>query len=73
LNELRDAVYSVYTQYDEAADAIVCDPDLAACFTSRVNATPGLSRVYPVREVMRCLLNSRKRGFLPLKPRVVCE
>src|SRR4051794_21642261 len=73
LNELRDAVYAVYLQYDESADAIVCDPDLAACFVARVTDTPGLSRDYLPREVMRCLLNMRKRGALPLKPRAVCE
>jgi hypothetical protein len=57
----------VYTRYDESADAIVCDPDLAACFTATVNSTPGLGRDYAVRDVMRCLLNLRKRGALPLK------
>lgn len=71
MNELRDAVYAVYLLYDESADAIVCDPELAAAFACQVNDTPGLTRAYAPREVMRCLLNMRKRAALPLKPRVV--
>jgi hypothetical protein len=67
MNELKDAVYAVYLQYDESADAIVCDPGLAAEFVRRVHDTPGLRRAYPPREIMRCLLNLRKRGTLPLK------
>ena len=73
MNELREAVYAAYLQFDESDDAIVCDPDLAGSFVTRVNGTPGLSRIYPTREVLRCLLNSRKRGVLPLKSRIVCE
>jgi hypothetical protein len=73
LNELRDAVYAVYLLYEESADAIVCDPELAATFSCQVNDTPGLSRAYLPREVMRCLLNMRKRGALPLKPRSVTQ
>jgi hypothetical protein len=63
----------VYIRYDESADAIVCDPDLAACFAAAVNSTPGLGRNYAARDIMRCLLNMRKRGALPLKPRAACE
>ena len=44
MNELRDAVYAVYVQYQESADAIVCDPELASSFAARVNATPGQDR-----------------------------
>jgi hypothetical protein len=44
VNELRDAVYAVYVQYQESADAIVCDPELASSFAARVNATPGQER-----------------------------
>lgn len=71
MSDLQQAVYDIYVTYDESADAIVCDPELAATFACRVNDKPSLSRAYLPREVMHCLLNLRKRGALPLKPRVV--
>jgi hypothetical protein len=65
MNELQRAVHDVYVMYDESADAIVCDPDVALCFVAEVNDR--LTQRHAARDVMRCLLNLRKRGMLPLK------
>jgi hypothetical protein len=69
LTAMQEAVRAVYALQARAADAIVCDPEVAVWFAAQVNKRLSVSQAYPVRDVMRCLLNMRKAGKLPPRPR----
>ncbi len=69
MDQLKKAVCDVYASNDRAADAIVCDPELAAWFATQVNNQLPGGEWYQVGDVMRCLLKMRKAGKLGRKTR----